>query len=368
MALRRFGKTLALCASLALSAASCASRTPPPAEAPVEDAHPASDFGVLLMAHGGTPEWNAAVVDAVKPLQEKYTLEIAFGMADAASLQDAIRKLEARKVRNIGVVRLFISGESFLQETEQIFGLRPGAPAPANAGGVEHPVLASQRLAAGPGGEAHGAGKAHGGEAGHAGPGAGGAHGHGAGHGGGHAGHGAGGHGGHSMAFFRVETRASFALSTHGLADASGMGAVLADRAAAISRSPEQEDVLILAHGPGDDAENERWLAKLDERAAAVRARAPFRRVQVETLREDWPDKRASAEERVRAFVRRASAEGGKAIVIPFRVQGFGPYAKVLDGLDYVADQRGLLPHAEVTQWIGQEVSALASGPFRRTL
>lgn len=50
-------------------------------------------------------------------------------------------------------------------------------------------------------------------------------------------------------------------------------------------------------------------------------------------------DKRAAAEERIRAFVARAAAEGGTAIVIPFRVQGFGPYAKVLDGLPYRSDQ-----------------------------
>jgi hypothetical protein len=125
---------------------------------------------------------------------------------------------------------------------------------------------------------------------------------------------------------------------------------------------------LILAHGPGDDGENARWLAKLDARAAAIRARAPFRRVQVETLREDWPEKRREAEARIRAFVTRASEDGGRAIVIPFRVQGFGPYADVLKGLDYAADQQGLIPHPEVTQWIEHEIDALAAGPFRAPL
>ena len=38
------------------------------------------------------------------------------------------------------------------------------------------------------------------------------------------------------------------------------------------SRTPEKEDVLILAHGPGDDAENQRWLASIDARAAEIRA------------------------------------------------------------------------------------------------
>ncbi len=277
------------------------------------------------MAHGGSPEWNAAVLEVAEPLRARRPVEVAFGMADATTLKDGIAKLEARGVRRIGVMRLFVSGESFIDETEKILGLRDGAPL-ESAGGAPHPIAAG----------------GHGGQGGH------------------------GGHGGHSMAFFRVQSRASFALSTHGLTDAEGMGVVLADRAAALSKAPAREDVLILAHGPGDDAENERWLAKLDARASTVRARAPFRRVQVETLREDWPEKRVAAEARIRSFVERAQKEdGGKAIVIPFRVHGFGPYAKVLEGLDYVADAKGLIPHVEVTKWLESEITALERGPFR---
>jgi hypothetical protein len=286
----------------------------PPATSSATVAPSAGRFGVLLMAHGGPPEWNEAVLDSVKPLRAKYDIEVAFGMADAASLQESVQKLEARNVSRIGVVRLFVSGESFVQETEQIFGLRAGAPA-ANG---QHPIHT--------------------------------------------------GHPGHSMAFFRVKTNASFALSAEGLADAPEMGQILADRAAALSKGPAREDVLILAHGPGDDAENSRWIAKLDARAAVVRARAPFRRVQVETLREDWPDKRVAAEKRVRSFVERASAEGGKAIVLPFRVQGFGPYKSVLEGLDYTADGTGLIPHSEVTKWIERQVITLETGAFRAPL
>jgi len=306
----------------------------------------AGGFGVLVMAHGGTPEWNAGVLDTVKPLRERYTIEVAFGMADAATIQEGIAKLEAQKVRRIGVVRLFVSGESWTAETEQILGLRPGAPPrpPPGQPGAEHPAMAGMAAMTG-----HGAHPSS--------PG---------GHGGGaHGGHGGGAHGGHSMEFFRARSQSSFALSTEGLADAATMGTILADRASALSKAPAREDVIFLAHGPGDDAENARWIEKLDVLAGAVRTRAPFRRVQVETLREDWPDKRVAAEKRVRGFVERAGAEGGKAIVIPFRVQGFGPYAKVLEGLDYVSDGTGLIPHAEVGKWIEKQIVALQAGQFR---
>jgi sirohydrochlorin cobaltochelatase len=285
--------------------AGCATQAPQP-----QSAQRDPGFGVLVMAHGGGPQWNKDVLAAVQPLQDDYNIQVAFGMADAASMQEGVRQLEERGARHIGVVRLFISGESFKERTEQILGLLPGAPAKPAANADAH------------------------------------------------AGHGEG-HGGHSMEFWRVDTRSSFALSGQGLVEAPEMGAVLATRAKALSKNPAQEDVLILAHGPGDDAENERWLKQLDARADVVRKAQPFHGVKVETLREDWPDKRLEAEKRIRAFVEQSAKEGRRAVVIPFRVQGFGPYAKVLEGLEYASDGQGLIPHPSVTEWIEHQAETL---------
>jgi hypothetical protein len=284
--------------------AGCATQAPQP-----QSARRAENFGVLVMAHGGGQQWNKDVLAAVEPLKADYNVEVAFGMADAASMQESVRQLEARGASHIGVVRLFISGESFKERTEQILGMIPGAPA--------KPAAADA-----------------------------------------HAGHGEG-HGGHSMEFWRVDTRASFALSEQGLVEAPEMGQVLATRAKTLSRNPTREDVLILAHGPGDDAENERWLKHLDARAEVVRKAQPFHAVRVETLREDWPDKRVEAEKRIRAFVEQSAREGRRAVVIPFRVQGFGPYAKVLEGLEYASDGQGLIPHPSVTEWIVHQIETL---------
>lgn len=279
-------------------------------------------FGVLVMAHGGSPEWNQAVLKAVAPLREQYRVEVAFGMADAATIQDGVRTLEADGVRRIGVVRLFVSGESWYERTEQILGLRPGTP-------VDFAAAHTQPAAR-------------------------------------HANHGHAHH--HNPVFFRIETASQFALSKQGLADAAEMGKVLADRARNLSREPENEEVLVLAHGPGDDEENERWLTRLDARADEVRRALPFHAVQVDTLREDWPKKRAVAERRIRAFVSRASRNGRRAIVIPFRVHGFGPYAEVLDGLEYSSNGLGLLPDGRVSQWIARQAAGLRAGPFRTPL
>ncbi|MBI4615924.1 MAG: hypothetical protein HY720_20065 [Planctomycetes bacterium] len=294
----------ALCATTA--ACATASRTEPPEN---------YRYGVLVLAHGGSPEWNEAVRDAVRGLEDDDDVEIAFGMADAKTIQEGVRRLEERGVQRIGVVRLFVSGESWYERTEQILGLAPGAPPKPAAEVEDH----SQ-------------------------------------------------HGAHSMEFWRIETAASFALSTEGLAGEFSMGEILAERASDLSRSPATEDVLILAHGPGDDEENERWLADMEVLAGAVRSARPFRRVEAMTLREDWPEKREVSEQRIRDYVARAKAEGGSAIVVPFRVHGFGPYAAVLEGLDYAADGRGLLPHALVGSWIKRQARTIERGPFREPI
>ncbi|MGM0634156.1 MAG: hypothetical protein ACQETO_13430 [Pseudomonadota bacterium] len=265
--------------------------------------------GVLIMAHGGREEWDAGVLESVAPLHDHYPLEVAFGMADATSLQAAVDRLESRGVDDIAVVRLFISGESWYDRTAQILGLQPGAPRrpPERHDTMEH----------------------------------------------------GGGQSGHSMAFWRLDSDARFVMSEPGLADAEPMADVLLDRALALSETPSREDVLILAHGTGDDAENDRWLEKMDARAQRLRLEGGFHRVRVATLREDWPEKREPSAAAVRAFVEEASDDGRTALVIPYRVFGFGPYAETLEGLDYRADGRGLIPHPAVTRWIQGQITEL---------
>ena len=268
----------------------------------------AQDFGVVVMAHGGSDEWNEGVLEAVEPLRRDHAIEVAFGMADAVSIQSAVTRLEDAGADRIGVVRLFISGDSWYDRTRQILGVIDGAPSrPANDPTASHDM----------------------------------------------------GEMGHSMEFWRVDADAGFAVSVEGLSEAPEMGVVLADRARRLSTDPAREDVLILAHGPEDDKENERWIRYMEAHAAVIRAAMPFHEIVAETLREDWPDKRALAEQRIRQYVETAAEEGRSVIVLPFRVHGFGPYEAVLEGLDYIADGRGLVPHDSVTEWIERQIIVL---------
>ncbi|MCH7807862.1 MAG: hypothetical protein IIB60_01450 [Planctomycetes bacterium] len=261
--------------------------------------------GILVMAHGGGDAWNRDVESVVEPLRANHSVEIAFGMARTSTIREGVRRLEESGARRIAVVRMFVSGDSFLQRTERIFGLRDAPPVNAE-----------------------------------------------------HASHMAGG-GGHGMEPpERIITKASFAISQQGVGASSLVDEILADRVKALSTDPANESVLILAHGPGDEAENERWLANMRLRAQRVHKIGPFRHVQCETLREDWPQRRTEAERRIRAYVEAGNKDGGRVIVVPFRIAGFGPYRKILDGLTYVADERGFCPHPNMTRWIEQTADA----------
>ncbi len=267
----------------------------------------ASNYGLLVMAHGGTESWDAAVLDSVDALREQFPVEVAFGMADAGSLEESVRNLEQQGVDHVGVVRLFISGESWLERTQQILGMQEGAPSKAEweANAANRPRMRMP------------------------------------------------------MGFWQIETELNFHLSNEGLADADEMDGVLLSRLTNLSRDPAKEVALVLAHGPADDDEDERWISKISERTILAKQRLGLQDIKVFTLREDWAPKREEAERLIRAYVEKAQADGFNALVVPYRVQGFGPYAEVLAGLDYQADQMGLLPHDNVDMWIHNQALQL---------
>ena len=265
------------------------------------------NFGVLLMAHGGSDEWNAAVEQAAAKLRATTPVEIAFGMADAGSLEAAVRRLEAAGVEHVGVVRLFISGESWYQRTEQILGMEQGAPSKAEsiASAGSRPQMRMP------------------------------------------------------MGFWQIETELNFHLSEGGLANAAEMDVVIRDRVAALSTEPANEVVVVLAHGPGDDEENRRWLETISARTQLARSELGLKDIKVFTLREDWEDKRVTAEAEIRNYINAANQGGDEVIVVPYRVQGFGPYAEVLAGVTYRANGEGLLPHSNVGDWIANQAASL---------
>ena len=307
----RFAQLISMCA-IALALSSCESTAVRESRSSGED----PGFGVMVMAHGGSEEWNAHLSEAVDPLRARYPVELALGMADAGSMEAAVRRLESRGVRHVGVVRVFVSGESWYDRTLQILGLQDGAPFRAEQK-ESHAETAPMGM---------------------------------------------------PMGFWKVDTELAFHVSLEGLADAVEMDEVVTARIRALSTDPENEVVAVIAHGPGDDAENRRWIEKITQRAGNALEQLGLRDIRVFTLREDWPESRTAAEREIRNYIAQANSAGLTPIVVPFRVQGFGPYERVLSDLDYRADKLGLLPHPNVGLWIATQAELMEAEALGRHL
>jgi sirohydrochlorin ferrochelatase len=270
--------------------------------------------GVIVLAHGSDYHWNETMRETVRPLEAQHPVEYVFSMADQPLIERAVRRLEARGARAAVIVRVFGLQSSFRDDVERMIGadIEGGADASANA------------------------------------------------HVGHHAGH--GGHGGHGGASAQVppaRIRTPLALATAGGVEAHPLFArALLERAKALSREPQKETVILVAHGTGDDRRNQQWLEILGSIAAQIKADGtPFRSVRFATWREDWPDKRGPWIQSVRQMVDEAQRDGGRAIVIPARTNGTGPERTFLEGKQFELGQ-GFAPHPLFMRWVDEQVGA----------
>lgn len=298
--------------------------------------------GIMIMAHGGDPVWDAAVVEAVTPLKSRIPTALAMGMADPTTMQAALDSLQAQGVEHVAVVRLFLSGESFIHDTEYYLRLRDDAPA----------MPMALMMAHGAGG-GHGAPAAADPHAGHGAPAAAAAD--------PHAGHGATASAdAPAIEIKPLDFTAQILLEMRGISDFPITGQIMADRVAAVSNDPARESVIVVAHGMGDEGENQRVIDNMQASVELLRARG-FKEVWATTLREDWPEARVIAEAEIREWVRSRGARGDRVIVAPFRLFGFGGYAEFLGELPYVPTE-GLLPHPLISTWIEQSAGELFCG------
>lgn len=279
--------------------------------------------GVLLLAHGGSPEWNERVAAVAATVDRHRPVEIAMGMASRGTIEAAVHRLAARDVTDIVAVPLFVSSwSSVIRSTEYLLGLRPDAPADLALFAKMH----------------HGA-------------------------------HAAGEHcappcDSTSPVPMPLPVRMTAALNRHPL-----VGGILADRAREISTAPEREAVVLVAHGPVPDDDNRRWLADMAELAGHVRRAAPFAAVHVLTVRDDaGPALKQQATEQLRSVVAAESGRGRRVLVVPHLLSFGGIERGIrerLSGLPYVMATRALAPDPRLAQWVIERVSTATTEPER---
>lgn len=314
--------TKRILAALCLGAMFATAAVAQPAAAPSAGA-----TGVLLLAHGGRAQWNAHVADLAREVDRTLPVEIAFGMASRASIQQAVDRLAQRGVTEIVAVPLFVSSwSSVITSTEHLLGLRPDAP-PDLALFAKMDHAAHGAPAAGPADTAD------------------------------HAAHAAPAPDPTTPVVSAVPVRMTSALNRHPL-----VGSILADRARSISTSPPGEAVILVAHGPVPDDDNRRWLEDMAVLAEQIRASAPYAAVHYMTVRDDaGPALREQATSELRDLVRRETAQGRRVLVVPHLLSFGGIEQGIhtrLEGLRYSMTAQALMPDARLVEWVRLQAAA----------
>lgn len=266
--------------------------------------------GILLLAHGGSPEWNARVTAVADGVDPTHPTEVAFGMATRAEIQAAIDRLTARGVTEIVAVPFFVSSwSSIITSTEYLLGLRAEAPAALA-------IFAKMN---------HGSHGSHGAAASSA--------------------------DGTTPVHVTVPVRMTPALNDHPI-----VAAILATRARSISRKPADEALVIIAHGPNEDDDNRRWLADMAGLATQLRRTEGYASIDQLTVRDDAPEAvRNQATAELRARVQQRIGEGRRVLVVPL-VIAFGGIERGLrqrlEGLEYAMPDTGLVPDGRLVDWV----------------
>ncbi|HRN72041.1 MAG TPA: CbiX/SirB N-terminal domain-containing protein [Ginsengibacter sp.] len=306
----------------------------------------AQKVGVMIMAHGGSQQWNDLVVKAAQPLTKKYVVSYAWGMGDPITLQKAVDELESKGVTKIIAVPLFISSHSMvIRQTEFLLGLRdkmtdPPMPSMDHSGG-SHDMSAMK--------SAHEMASMQGGHN--------------------------MSHGNAPAAELKPLKIKAELVVTPALDDNQIVASILRDRAAALSTNPSKETVVLVAHGPNGEEDNQKWIANLESLSQKIQkiqeTRGPdFKQIFAVTVRDD-ADKAIfdQAKEQLRALVRQAGLSG-TVIVVPVFLSSGGrehAVAERLEGLNYKWDGKALLPDARLSDFLAGSVNeALKKSPVSK--
>ena len=148
------------------------------------------------------------------------------------------------------------------------------------------------------------------------------------------------------------------AVVTRALDDASEIGAAIVERWQRLSERERSRPVLLVGHGPNDEADAERWTQNLAVHGERLRAAGLSRDFRVALLRDDAPAEIksvaiAAMRDTLGAL---ASRHGDSVLVMPIMIAN-GPIPQRgipthLAGLPWTAAPAGLTPHPAIARWI----------------
>lgn len=272
-----------------------------------------TEIGVVIMPHGATQPWNDAVEQAIAPLKSRYKIEMAYGMADPSTIQQAISRLENQGVKRIVFVRMYALSHQMKEMSDWILGISDTPPGRHDN------------------------------------------------------------HGHHSAPPHQVRSATVFS-TLGGYEENPDISQILHERIMELSQDPAKETVILVAHGEGDDEGNAKWLSVMMEHTDRIKTitKSRFRAIKAATVREDWPEKRKQAVAQLKELIQEGN-HGGRVLLISNRLYGAGPYKRLLEdvglreGTDYVMNGKGFAPHPILTRWLETNlqlaIKEMSNGP-----
>jgi hypothetical protein len=153
----------------------------------------------------------------------------------------------------------------------------------------------------------------------------------------------------------QVETDARIIMAAH-FDDHPLITEILLDHAAEVSTNPENEVVIIVAHGPEDMEDNELDLAITQAHVDRFKAETNYSDVKIINIQDDaYPPIRASNVKKLRRWINSAQRAEKEVIVLVCSSASHGFQAHVrqdLRGLDYSFAAKGLSEHPNYVKWI----------------
>lgn len=299
------------------------------------------DLGVLILAYGGGTKWNKTLQQAIEPFKKKYTVEIAFGMANYVSLYKGVQALEKKQVNKIIGIQLFISSYSpIIEQNEYLLGKRdelPATPLPLMQHieefkemmkiGTDEPIESS-----------------HSGEHGH--------------------------HGMYMPKDLQPVPLNSEIILTPAMDDHPVVAQILHQRIQELSSQPKNETILLVAHGPINEDYNRQWVLTMENLARQIQSNqtengTAYKQIFCITVRDDAPEPvYEQATSNLRAITRQAG-QTGDVIVTPLFLSPGGrekAIAHRLKGLDFKWNGKTLLPDSLLLEYLQSRVEEALSG------
>ena len=126
---------------------------------------------------------------------------------------------------------------------------------------------------------------------------------------------------------------------------------IVLDYAQEISVDPKNEIVVIIAHGPVGETDNELQLELMENLAAYVHDHGNFNAVRPFTLQDDAPKEiRDRNVKQIKEFIENATYDGKKVLMVSNLMSGKGIQRKInedFSGLDYKFNSKGCLTNPQ---------------------